>query len=962
MPTQRTGRGPARRLRTAELEAALRILGVDEHHWLDYPDGGCAEVDAEEAAARLVARPRRGTPGHGGHLRPRRVHRPPRPPGGEPVDRPRRRAGTRAAAAAARGRPGGGRRPRARRGVRRVRAGPAAGVRRRRAGPAAGARREPCWTARSTRCCGRSRRPAGWSRRSAWSGSGPGSPARASPTPEPGDGGPALGHSAVVDRTDLALLRGRARSAGAARARPRSTCPAPGDAPCWRCSRWRATAGVSTERLVDSLWPDDPPDNAVQALYSHVSRLRRHLGPLADRLERQANGYRLRLEPFELDADAARRLAAADPQAALGAVAGAGAGGVPVVARAGGRLGRAGRAAAAARRRRCSRRGWRAGTATWPWTRPRPRPRRRCVSARRCCTCVRWRPTVARRRRWPPPRRSGAGWSTRPGSTRRPALAELEQQVAAGSRRSAPSVVRAGRQAGRPDGRPPARPRGGRAAARRATPSSRSPGPAASARPGWRSTSRPTCPRREAVVVPLAVGRPRRPGLPGGRLDAGPAHHRRGPARRRRRSAGRPRAAAGPRQLRARRRRVPRAGGRRPPRARRGVRVLATSRVTLQVPGEYVVRLQPLPGAAGRSGPGRAAAAAGRARVRRARPPAAARTTSWRPRTQPTWSRCCAGWTACRSGIELAARQVAVMPLRDGARAARPRPRPRHRAGGPSRTSGSGRCGRPSTRRTACSTTTSSGCSARSRRSPAGWTWRRSRRSPSTSGDPLDLLHRLVDSSLLVADAESGRYRLLFTVRAFLLDEIVAAGRDRGGARAVRRALPSSIAEEIGERMFGPDEAATDRRLRAELDNLRAARDLAHGRRPGGDHAGGEPGRHVARPARDLGLGGRARRGPGTRRTPGAGDRSSPARRRRHRLVGDFDAAERLADEAIAAGRPRRPVRCAAAGRGASSASSRTSAATSRPPATPGCAPPRASGRDDERVRRLRGPRRGVRR
>jgi LmbE family N-acetylglucosaminyl deacetylase len=42
-------------LRTTELEAALRILGVEEHHWLDYPDGGCADVD-EEAAATRVAR------------------------------------------------------------------------------------------------------------------------------------------------------------------------------------------------------------------------------------------------------------------------------------------------------------------------------------------------------------------------------------------------------------------------------------------------------------------------------------------------------------------------------------------------------------------------------------------------------------------------------------------------------------------------------------------------------------------------------------------------------------------------------------------------------------------------------------------------------------------------------------------------------------------------------------------
>jgi LmbE family N-acetylglucosaminyl deacetylase len=41
-------------VRTAELEAALRILGVEEHHWLDYPDGGCADIDADTAAARIV--------------------------------------------------------------------------------------------------------------------------------------------------------------------------------------------------------------------------------------------------------------------------------------------------------------------------------------------------------------------------------------------------------------------------------------------------------------------------------------------------------------------------------------------------------------------------------------------------------------------------------------------------------------------------------------------------------------------------------------------------------------------------------------------------------------------------------------------------------------------------------------------------------------------------------------------
>lgn len=98
-------------------------------------------------------------------------------------------------------------------------------------------------------------------------------------------------------------------------------------------------------------------------------------------------------------------------------------------------------------------------------------------------------------------------------------------------------------------------------------------------------------------------------------------------------------------------------------------------------------------------------------------------------------------------------------------------------------------------------------------------------------GDPLDLLHRLVDASLVVADAARGRYRLLFTVRAFLLDEVEARGeRLESESRFLERCL--AIAEDLAARMYGPDEADTDRKLRAELDNLRAARDIAraHGR------------------------------------------------------------------------------------------------------------------------------------
>jgi LmbE family N-acetylglucosaminyl deacetylase len=42
-------------IREVEIANALEILGVTDHRWLGYPDGGCADVDAEEAVARIVA-------------------------------------------------------------------------------------------------------------------------------------------------------------------------------------------------------------------------------------------------------------------------------------------------------------------------------------------------------------------------------------------------------------------------------------------------------------------------------------------------------------------------------------------------------------------------------------------------------------------------------------------------------------------------------------------------------------------------------------------------------------------------------------------------------------------------------------------------------------------------------------------------------------------------------------------
>jgi len=41
-------------VRTVEMAASLDILGVREHHWLDYPDGACVHIPEGDALGRLV--------------------------------------------------------------------------------------------------------------------------------------------------------------------------------------------------------------------------------------------------------------------------------------------------------------------------------------------------------------------------------------------------------------------------------------------------------------------------------------------------------------------------------------------------------------------------------------------------------------------------------------------------------------------------------------------------------------------------------------------------------------------------------------------------------------------------------------------------------------------------------------------------------------------------------------------
>jgi predicted ATPase/DNA-binding SARP family transcriptional activator len=64
---------------------------------------------------------------------------------------------------------------------------------------------------------------------------------------------------------------------------------------------------VSVDTLIDALWDDEPPANSVGNVHSYVSRLRRAIR--GDRIVREPAGYRLLLAADELDIERAERLA-----------------------------------------------------------------------------------------------------------------------------------------------------------------------------------------------------------------------------------------------------------------------------------------------------------------------------------------------------------------------------------------------------------------------------------------------------------------------------------------------------------------------------------------------------------------------------------------------------------------------------------------------------------------------------
>ena len=91
--------------------------------------------------------------------------------------------------------------------------------------------------------------------------------------------------------------------------------------------------------------------------------------------------------------------------------------------------------------------------------------------------------------------------------------------------------------------------------------------------------------------------------------------------------------------------------------------------------------------------------------------------------------------------------------------------------------------------------------------------------------DVLDLLTRLVDQSLVQAEAQPDgtvRYRLLETLRAYARDTLAAGGLE-ARVRDRHAGYYAALAERAAPELRGPDSAAWHDRVERELDNVRGA-------------------------------------------------------------------------------------------------------------------------------------------
>ena len=86
----------------------------------------------------------------------------------------------------------------------------------------------------------------------------------------------------------------------------------------------------------------------------------------------------------------------------------------------------------------------------------------------------------------------------------------------------------------------------------------------------------------------------------------------------------------------------------------------------------------------------------------------------------------------------------------------------------------------------------------------------------------LSLLTNLVEKSLVVLDAESGRYRLLETVRQYAQERLAGSG-ETDSVRARHAAFYLALAEMAMPELFGPQQGAWLARLDFERENILAA-------------------------------------------------------------------------------------------------------------------------------------------
>src|SRR5690349_24046936 len=73
---------------------------------------------------------------------------------------------------------------------------------------------------------------------------------------------------------------------------------------------------VSTDRLIDALWGEQPPRPAATSLQNFVSQLRKQLGP--EVLVTKPPGYLLRIDPLQVDVNRVNALVAEARAAAAG--------------------------------------------------------------------------------------------------------------------------------------------------------------------------------------------------------------------------------------------------------------------------------------------------------------------------------------------------------------------------------------------------------------------------------------------------------------------------------------------------------------------------------------------------------------------------------------------------------------------------------------------------------------------